>query len=233
MDFTDYANEAAALTNARLDTEADLRAYLEPRPWLLERASGADVIPLRGVQIELGALVDASAAGDGAAVVRGLNHLLGEHPIRPRISGHDEKSWHLHVNDESDSVAATLIGEALFGLTLMVTEVGATRLGRCAAAGCGNAFVDVSANRSRRFCSTRCSTRTNVAALRRRKQLAAASAGVVNAVGHSHPTAARTRITADTAQEVGVPLPENANRQAALGNARDGRGDQPQARTGR
>jgi predicted RNA-binding Zn ribbon-like protein len=122
------------------------------------------------VQRDLGAVVDASAAGDGAEVVRLLNDLLSNHPIRPRVSGHDESTWHLHVNDQNASVAETLTGEALLGLAILVSEMGATRLGRCAASGCRGAFVDTSANSSRRFCSTRCATRTNVAALRRRRQ---------------------------------------------------------------
>jgi hypothetical protein len=176
VDFTDYAHRAAELVNAPLEGEADLLALLSARPWLAERIQVVDLMPLRQVQVELGELVDASAADDGPEVVRRLNHLLSEHPVRPRVSGHDESSWHLHVNDEDASVAETLIGEGLFGLTMLITEVGATRLGRCAAATCNNAFVDTSANRSRRFCSTRCSTRTNVAALRRRKQQAAAAA---------------------------------------------------------
>lgn len=104
-------------------------------------------------------------------MVRRLNELLSRHPIRPRVSGHDETSWHLHVNDDDAPAAETVISEILLGLAILVTELGATRLGRCAAENCTNAFVDTSPNSSRRFCSTRCSTRTNVAALRRRQQL--------------------------------------------------------------
>jgi hypothetical protein len=177
VDFTSYAQGAAALVNARLDSAADLRSHLESRPWLLGLISADDLPPLRSIQHDLAALVDASAEGDGREVVRRLNELLGRHPIRPRISGHDETTWHLHVNDENASVAETVSSEALLGLTILITELGATRLGRCAAANCDNAFVDTSANTSRRFCSTRCSTRTNVAALRRRvKQEALPSA---------------------------------------------------------
>jgi predicted RNA-binding Zn ribbon-like protein len=159
------------LVNADLGSEEAVRAHLSVRPWLVARLDIADLIPLRTVQLELGSLVDASAAGDGAQVVHRLNDMLGRHPIRPRVSGHDETSWHLHVNDDNASVAETLISECLLGLAILVTEQGATRLGRCAADNCNNAFVDTSANSSRRFCSTRCSTRTNVAALRRRQQL--------------------------------------------------------------
>jgi len=174
VDFASYSRGAAELVNAHLDTEAGLRAHLRARPWLAAEVNSGDVAPLRTVQRDLGELVDASAAGDGGEVVRRLNQLLGTHPIRPRVSGHDESTWHLHVNDESASAAGILISEALLGLAILVTEVGATRLGRCAADNCTNAFVDTSTNNSRRFCSTRCSTRTNVAALRRRRRQPAA-----------------------------------------------------------
>ena len=171
MDFAHYSQRAAALVNADLSSETTLRDHLSGRPWLVEQITFADLVPLQTVQKELAGLVDASAGGDGADVVLRLNALLSRHPIRPWVSGHDESSWHLHVNDENASVAETVISEVLLGLAILVTEVGATRLGRCAAETCTNAFVDTSPNSSRRFCSPRCSTRTNVAALRRRKQL--------------------------------------------------------------
>ncbi|MGW5371674.1 CGNR zinc finger domain-containing protein [Streptomyces sp. NPDC004011] len=44
----------------------------------------------------------------------------------------------------------------------------AVTLGRCAAAGCDNYFVDQSRNRTRRFCSNACASRTTVAAHRAR-----------------------------------------------------------------
>lgn len=170
MDFADYSNRAVDLVNADLGSDEALREFVSGRPWLAGQLTPADLEPLRAVQRDLAGLVDASAGGEGVEVVRRLNDLLGRHPIRPRVSGHDESSWHLHVSDESASAAETLISEALLGLLLLVTDVGATRLGRCAAENCTNAYVDTSANSSKRFCSTRCSTRTNVAALRRRRK---------------------------------------------------------------
>jgi predicted RNA-binding Zn ribbon-like protein len=170
VDFTNYAQQATALVNAPLESPEQLRAYLAARPWLSERVGQADLGSLRELQRKLSLLVDASAAGDGPAAVRLLNELLARHPIRPTVSGHDATSWHLHVNDDTASVSETISSEVLFGLALLVTELGATRIGRCAATDCDNAYIDTSANSSRRFCSTRCSTRTNVAALRRRKQ---------------------------------------------------------------
>ncbi|MGB9376555.1 MAG: CGNR zinc finger domain-containing protein [Mycobacteriales bacterium] len=169
MDFTSYAQGAAVLVNAELEDLDSLRAMLESRPWLAERVGAKDLGPLRAAQSRLGALVDASAAGDGPGVVALLNDLLSAHPISPRVSGHDEGSWHLHVNDDNASVAETLVSEALLGLAILISESGPTRFGRCDADGCNAAYLDTSANNSRRFCSTRCATRTNVAALRRRR----------------------------------------------------------------
>jgi predicted RNA-binding Zn ribbon-like protein len=169
MDFGHYAESAADLVNADLDSVESLHAHLSDRDWLATRVSSTDLRPLRKVQGELRRVIDSSAAGDEPAVVAALNDLLAEHPVRPRISGHDSQTWHLHVNDSTDSVASILIGEALFGMAVAVTELGADRFGWCADDTCRAAFFDGTANHSKRFCCSRCSTRSNVAAYRQRK----------------------------------------------------------------
>jgi predicted RNA-binding Zn ribbon-like protein len=169
VDVGHYAGGAAELVNADLSSLEELRDQLTDRPSLRERVAESDLRALRRFVAELGAVIDDSAAHREREVVQGLNALLDRHPLRPRISGHDGTSWHIHVNDRSDPVAAILIGEALYGMTLAVTEYGADRFGRCAAPGCGHAFFDSTANHSKRFCSARCATRTNVAAYRQRR----------------------------------------------------------------
>jgi CGNR zinc finger/Putative stress-induced transcription regulator len=169
VDFGHYAESAAELVSADLESVEALQDYLVDRDWLRPNVCANDLRLLRRFQADLHAVVDDSAAGEDKAVVRRLNDLLVQHPVRPRISGHDTGTWHLHVNDRNDSVASVLIGEALFGMTLAVTELGADRFGWCAADSCGNAFFDGTANHSKRFCSTRCATRTNVAAHRQRR----------------------------------------------------------------
>lgn len=54
------------------------------------------------------------------------------------------------------------------GLAHLVCEA-PDRFGLCAREGCGIAFVDTSRNGRRRFCSTRCGTRVNVADHRARQ----------------------------------------------------------------
>jgi predicted RNA-binding Zn ribbon-like protein len=169
MDIGYYADWAAELVNADLSSVESLQSELGARDWLADQVSAADLKPLRRFQADIRAVVASSAAGDEQAVVQGINALLDQHPLRPQISGHDASSWHLHINDATESVADILIGEALFGMTLAVTELGTDRWGWCADPTCGEAYYDGTANHSKRFCCTRCATRTNVAAYRQRK----------------------------------------------------------------
>lgn len=59
------------------------------------------------------------------------------------------------------------------GMAIVVCDLGPDRFGSCQAAKCANVFVDTSPNRSRRYCSDRCSSRANVAAFRARRKAAA------------------------------------------------------------
>ena len=173
MDFIRYAEAAASLLNADLGEVDGLVAYLRDRPHLQSSATDRDCMLLRKLQRELRPVFDAGAADDLPAVTGGLNQLLARHPITPQISDHDAQHLHLHVATGSGSVAEQIVGESLIGLATLVCDLGADRLGVCASTSCDNAFVDASPNRSRRYCSERCSSRANVAAYRARQRAVA------------------------------------------------------------
>ncbi|GAA2215891.1 CGNR zinc finger domain-containing protein [Nonomuraea monospora] len=137
----------------------DLTSYAE---WAVRLANDPDPPPeLTGLRDELAAVFD--AAGDERAVAERLNALLVRYPVRPQLSDHDGRQWHLHLAEDP---AAT----AVMGLAAVVAELGADRLGRCREPHCGLAFLDTSSNRSRRYCSPRCASRANVAAFRARRR---------------------------------------------------------------
>ncbi|MEO3870329.1 CGNR zinc finger domain-containing protein [Nonomuraea sp. B12E4] len=136
----------------------DLTSYAE---WAVRLANDPDPPPeLRRLRDELAAVFD--AAGSGQAVAGLLNALLVLYPVRPQLTDHDGH-WHLHL---AEDVAAG----AVMGLAAVVAELGADRLGRCREPHCGQAFLDTSSNRSRRYCSARCASRANVAAYRARRR---------------------------------------------------------------
>lgn len=193
MDFLRYAERAADLVNTPLEDEDDLANFLAGRPWLAKRIVAKDLVALRRLQREVRAVFELAQADSEAEVapaeanpeprltneqeiVHRLNELLKLHPVSPFISGHDKQTWHLHVAERESSVAETLAAEGLMGMATVVCDLGTDRFGVCAAARCTNVFVDTSPNRSRRYCSERCSSRANVAAFRARRKAHAAAA---------------------------------------------------------
>jgi hypothetical protein len=170
VDFLRYAEASAALLNADMSDVDGLSTHLADRPWLRDRASDRDCMLMRKFQRELRPVFEAGDADRVSEVVGGLNELLSRHPITPRISDHDAHDLHLHVATDNASVAELLISESLLGLATLVCDLGADRLGVCSAPPCTNVFVDTSPNRSRRYCSDRCSSRANVAAYRARQK---------------------------------------------------------------
>ena len=172
MDFVRYADASAHLVNTPLPDEEALRGLLRSRAWLQPQCRDRDAMLLRKFQREVRPVFEASARGEVREVTRLLNELMLAHPIRPQISDHDPGDLHLHVAPGDSGVADLLVSESLIGLATLVCDLGATRLGVCAASPCTNVYVDTSPNRSRRYCSDRCSSRANVAAYRARQRAA-------------------------------------------------------------
>ncbi len=178
MDLSSYAELAVRLVNTCDPAYPDrddlrdldaLRVLVADRPHLNVRATRNDLDALRQLRAELRKIFTASAEGDGAEAVEMLNALLIQHPIHPQISGHDGQRWHLHLT-ESGSVADKYAAGAVMGLAVLATDLGTERLGLCQATSCNAAFLDTTTNRSKRYCSDRCASRSNVAAYRARRQ---------------------------------------------------------------
>lgn len=179
MDFDGYALDAVMLVCTTPDAHhADdplasldgLRAFLASRPWMADRARESDLAPFRRLRAGLRAVFDAAAADRQAEMVERLNDLLTRHRLSPSISGHDASDWHLHVAPGDGPLADDYAAGAAMGLTMAFLDLGPERFGSCAAEGCAGVFLDTSRNRSRRYCSDRCATRENVAALRSRRR---------------------------------------------------------------
>lgn len=107
---------------------------------------------------------------DGA--VQLVNSLLAEARALPQLVRHDEWSWHLHATPPEAPLATRMAVEAAMA---MVDVIRADELGRlrvCAADDCADVVVDLSKNRSKRYCDGGCGNRANVAAYRARQAAA-------------------------------------------------------------
>ena len=111
------------------------------------------------------------AAADETEAADRLNTILAEAVAVPRISVHSA-SPHIHFEPRRGGTAKWLAAATAMGLGVALVDGGLGRLGTCSAHDCVDVYVDISKNRSKSHCSSRCATRENVAAYRRRTRAA-------------------------------------------------------------
>jgi predicted RNA-binding Zn ribbon-like protein len=98
-----------------------------------------------------------------------VNTLLREAKALPQLVKHDIWDYHLHATSSDAPLADRMAVEAAMAFTDVIRMGQLDRLRFCAADDCRCVHIDLSKNRSRRFCGTSCSNRTNVAAYRTRQ----------------------------------------------------------------
>lgn len=104
-----------------------------------------------------------------ARVARLTNELFTETRALPQLRKHDHWDWHLHAVPDEAGIAERTAADVAVALADVVLDGETSRFGTCAATGCGALFVDLSRNRSKRFCDRgNCANRTHVAAFRAR-----------------------------------------------------------------
>ncbi|GAA1407217.1 CGNR zinc finger domain-containing protein [Catellatospora coxensis] len=138
-------------TGGREHTEAELRAVQALRP-RLRRIWEADE----------------------DEVVEIVNALLRESNALPQLVKHDEWDYHLHATPADAPLATRMAVEAAMALVDVVRSGELSRLRICEHPDCGDVVVDLSKNRSKRFCDAGCGNRAAVTAYRARKAAARA-----------------------------------------------------------
>jgi predicted RNA-binding Zn ribbon-like protein len=170
------ANGAEALGDL-----AALRVFLDEHEISGSRSLTADDLEeVHALRPRLRAVWGARDMRTAAAVVNGL---VAEAGALPQLTDHDGHDWHLHWTPTSARVAQRLAADTGMGLAEVLRDEGALRLRGCEAPGCDAVFVDLSRNRSRRYCDTgNCGNRVHVAAYRARLR------SVDDAPGTAEPT---------------------------------------------
>jgi predicted RNA-binding Zn ribbon-like protein len=108
---------------------------------------------------------------DRDEVVTLVNQLLSEADATPQLVRHDEWDYHLHATPSDAPLATRMAVEAAMALTDVIRADELSRLRICDYAGCGGVLIDLSKNRSKRYCERGCGNRAAVAAYRSRKAL--------------------------------------------------------------
>ena len=173
---TDHAlRTTAALVNTLRDgedllgTPDELNAFLDEWEFTGRRdQSTAELEQVRRLRSRLRAIWDAPGEEQAVDLV---NRMLADANARPRLTRHDRWDWHLHVSELDDPLVDRIAAEAAMALVDVVRVGDLDRLRVCAAEDCDAVLVDLSRNRSRRYCEVgNCGNRANVAAYRARRR---------------------------------------------------------------
>ena len=97
-----------------------------------------------------------------------VNALLSEARAMPQLVRHGDVDWHLHAVSSDAPLSRRVLVETAMAMIDMVRTDELSRLSVCADEGCRGVVLDLTRNRSRRFCSTACANRNAVAAYRAR-----------------------------------------------------------------
>src|SRR6476469_325831 len=99
-----------------------------------------------------------------------VNRMLAEAGAVPQLVRHDGEDWHLHATDSTAPFATRIAVETAMAMVDVIRADEMSRLGVCADPDCEGIVLDLSRNRSRRFCSPACSNRAAVTAYRARRR---------------------------------------------------------------
>jgi predicted RNA-binding Zn ribbon-like protein len=98
-----------------------------------------------------------------------VNAMLQETGALPQLVRHDGYEWHIHAVTSDRPLADRILVETAMAMTDVIRLDELSRLDLCADDDCEGIVLDLSRNRSRRFCSTACGNRNAVAAYRARR----------------------------------------------------------------
>jgi predicted RNA-binding Zn ribbon-like protein len=108
-----------------------------------------------------------TSSRDDAVVI--VNEILAEANATPQLVRHGDTDWHLHAVEADRPLHVRMLVEAAMAMIDVIRADELSRLDVCADADCEAMVLDLSRNRSRRFCSTTCGNRAAVAAYRARQ----------------------------------------------------------------
>ena len=98
-----------------------------------------------------------------------VNAMLAEAGALPRLVRHGDLDWHIHAADDDVALAVRINVETAMAMIDVIRADEMSRLAVCADEDCSGVVLDLSRNRSRKYCSTTCGNRNAVAAYRARQ----------------------------------------------------------------
>lgn len=146
---------------------AQLEAYLDLYGFTGSRTHDAEELArMRALRLQLRRLwlVDRDEAAEL------VNDILARARALPQLVRHDTVDWHLHATAAQDPLDVRVAVETAMAVVDVIRTDEYERMRICAAPDCDAVYVDLSRNRSKRYCDVgNCGNRANVTAYRARR----------------------------------------------------------------
>lgn len=150
-----------------LTTRAHLVAFLDAQSWYGARVGdAAELEAVRALRGRLRGWWELSEPD----LVSTVNSTLSDARALPQLVDHDDLGWHIHAVPTEAPLDIRMVVEAAMAFIDVIRAGELDRLKRCDAEDCDNVVVDLSRNRSRRFCEDGCGNREHVRAYRERQR---------------------------------------------------------------
>jgi len=164
--------EVASLVNTAgpdregLPDAAALDAFVKTWGWTGRRdRDEAELRAVRALRPQLREIWEA----DEDRVVAIVNRLLRDGHALPQLVKHDGWDYHMHATPSDAPLASRMAVDAAMAMLEVVRTKELSRLRICEFPTCNDVVVDLSKNRSKRYCEGSCGNRAAVAAYRARK----------------------------------------------------------------
>jgi predicted RNA-binding Zn ribbon-like protein len=163
---------AVALVNSAVEpdtltTTEELAAFLDAHEFTgVRRGDAAELEAVRNLRPRLRTLLTSDR--DTAAEL--VNQFLADEHALPQLVRHGGHDWHIHAVAADAPLATRIAVEAAMAMIDVIRADELSRLDVCDDRDCDGIVLDLSRNRSRRFCSTACTNRAAVAAYRARRR---------------------------------------------------------------
>ncbi|MFE5476858.1 MULTISPECIES: CGNR zinc finger domain-containing protein [unclassified Nocardia] len=162
VELVNSAEDPDTLTEA-----AQLAEFFERHVYTgAHTGDAAELTAVRALRAPLRAML----TSDRDAAVTLVNETLAGHRAVPQLVRHGDVDYHVHAVPPQAPLPVRIAVETAMAMIDLIRADDLSRLSICADADCAGLVLDLSRNRSRRYCSTACGNRNAVAAYRARQK---------------------------------------------------------------
>lgn len=163
---------AVKLVNSALEPDtlteiADLDEFFVEHTYTgVHTGDAAELAAVRALRAPLRRML----TSDRDSAVRLVNETLTKYRAVPQLVRHGDVDYHIHAVPPQAPLPVRIAVETAMAMIDLIRSDELSRLAICADTTCDGVVLDLSRNRSRRYCSTACGNRNAVAAYRARQK---------------------------------------------------------------